>query len=85
MVSCVVGGVMNEPGILTIVTYYGIAVYFILIPIMIWRLIKVEVKAPVYHTMAVLLAPCSLCVVSYLNIIKEPNPALLSLLYFRCV
>lgn len=84
MVSCVVGGVMNEPGILTIVTYYGIAVYFILIPIMIWRLIKVEVKAPVYHTMAVLLAPCSLCVVSYLNIIKEPNPALLSLLYF-CV
>ena len=48
---------------------------------MIWRLLKVEVKAPVYHTMAVLLAPCSLCVVSYLNVIPNPNAALLYVLY----
>ena len=51
---------------------------------MIWRLMKVEVKAPVYHTMAVVLAPCSLCVVSYLNVIKEPNQMLLYVLY-ACV
>lgn len=84
LVSCVVGGVMGEPGILTAVTYYGIAIYFILLPIMVWRLLTVEVKAPVYHTMAVLLAPCSLCVVSYLNIIKNPVPALVYVLYL-CV
>ena len=42
------------------------------------------VKPPVYHTMAVLLAPCSLCVVSYLNLAKEPNTILLYVLYF-CV
>ena len=34
--------------------------------------------------MAVVLAPCSLCVVSYLNVIKEPNGMLLSFLYI-CV
>lgn len=84
MVSCVVGGAMNAGNILKYVVYYGIVIYFILIPIMIWRLITVEVKPPVYHTMAVVLAPCSLCVVSYLNVIKNPNQILLFILY-ACV
>lgn len=84
MVSCVVGGAMNAAGILKYVVYYGIIIYFILIPIMIWRLIKVEIKDSVYHTMAVVLAPCSLCVVSYLNVIKEPKAAMVYLLY-ACV
>ena len=84
MVSCVVGGAMNAAGILKYIVYYGIIIYLVIIPIMIWRLLKVEVKAPVYHTMAVVLAPCSLCVVSYLNVIKEPNGMLLSFLYI-CV
>ena len=84
MVSCVVGGAMNAGSILKYVVYYGIVIYFILIPIMIWRLITVEVKPPVYHTMVVVLAPCSLCVVSYLNVIKNPNQILLFILY-ACV
>lgn len=84
MVSCVVGGAMNMSGVLTWVVYYGIGIYFALIPLMIWRLITVEVKPPVYHTMAVVLAPCSLCVVSYLNVIKNPSPVLLYILY-ACV
>lgn len=84
MVSCVVGGVMNAGGILKIVLYYGIVVYFVILPFMLWRLITVEVKAPVYHTMAVLLAPCSLCLVSYLNVEQNPNQILVYVLYF-CV
>lgn len=84
MVSCVVGGAMNAAGILKYVVYYGITVYSIIIPIMIWRLLKVEVKAPVYHTMAVVLAPCSLCVVSYLNVIQNPSPMVVYALY-ACV
>lgn len=75
---------MNASGILTYVVYYGIVIYLVLIPIMIWRLITVEVKPAVYHTMAVVLAPCSLCVVSYLNVIPNPNPAVLYGLY-ACV
>ena len=84
MVSCVVGGAMNAAGVLKYIVYYGIIIYFIIIPIMIWRLKTVEVKAPVYHTMAVVLAPCSLCVVSYLNVIPNPNQILLYVLY-ACV
>lgn len=84
MVSCVVGGSMDEGGILKVVLYYGIIVYFVLIPFMLWRLITVEVKPAVYHTMAVVLAPCSLCVVSYLNVEKHSNQVLLFLLY-ACV
>ena len=72
---------MNAAGILKYVVYYGIIIYLIIIPIMIWRLRTVEVKAPVYHTMAVVLAPCSLCVVSYLNVIKEPNQMIVYFLY----
>lgn len=84
MVSCVVGGAMNARGILTYVVYYGIAVYAVIIPIMLWRLLTVEVKPAVYHTMAVVLAPCSLCVVSYLNVIEAPVPAVVFVLY-ACV
>lgn len=81
MVSCVVGGVMQEPEILKVVTYYGIVVYFILLPFMLWRLVTREIKDGVYHTQAILLAPCSLCLVCYLNVISEPNQVLVYLLY----
>lgn len=84
MVSCVTGGAMNAKGILTVVTYNGIAIYVILVPFMIWRLMKVEVKPAVYHTMAVLLAPCSLCVVSVLNVLEKPSQVLVTFLYL-CV
>lgn len=84
MVSCVVGGAMNAAGILKYIVYYGIAIYFILIPVMIWRMLNVEIKAPVYHTQAVVLAPCSLCVVSVLNVLENPAPVLVYVLY-ACV
>lgn len=83
MVSCVVGAGMGF-SFLKYIVWYGILIYFIIIPIMIWRLFTVEVKAPVYHTMAVVLAPCSLCVVSYLNVIENKNAAVVYVLY-ACV
>lgn len=81
MVSCVVGGAMNAGPILTPVVYYGIAVYFLIVPFMVIRLMTKEIKDAVYHTQPVLLAPCSLCVVSYINVIEQPNPMLLWILY----
>ena len=84
MVSCVTGGAMNMKPLLQAITIYGIIIYLILIPIMIYRLIKVPVKPAVYHTMAVVLAPCSLCVVSLLNTFDSPSKPLLFFLYF-CV
>ena len=84
MVSCVTGGAMNMRPLLQGITVYGILIYFILIPIVLYRLIKLPVKSAVYHTMPVVLAPCSLCVVSLLNAFETPNPVLLGILYI-CV
>ena len=51
---------------------------------MIWRLLNVEIKNAAYHTMAVLLAPCSLCVVSLINVNGQNNGFLLNFMYI-CV
>ncbi len=84
MVACVTGGKMNAAPILKVITIYGCIIYLVLVPFVIWRLLKFEVKNAAYHTMAVLLAPCSLCVVSLINVYGTPNPAILYLMYF-CV
>lgn len=84
MVSVVVGGVMKEPTIGKLVTYYGIGIFTLIIPFVIHRLIKHELKDVFYHTQAIVLAPSSLCTVSYLNSIKDPNIYLLGYLYI-CV
>ena len=81
MVSTVLGAVMNEPLLCKIIVYYGIAVFVLIIPFMIYRLAKYPIKDVFYHTQAVVLAPSSLCVVGYINFIKEPNLILISALY----
>lgn len=84
MVSCVVGSGMGVNHLLKYIVYYGIAIYLLLLPLMIWRLCAVEIKDAVYHTLAVLLAPCSLCLVSYLNVIEYPGRLVVYFLYL-CV
>lgn len=81
MVSVVVGSAMNEPLISRIVLYYGILALVIIMPFMVVRLIKHPLKDAFYHTQAILLAPSSLCVVSYLNVVENPNKIVISLLY----
>ena len=81
MVACVTGGAMNASPILKVITIYGCIIYVVLLPFMIWRLINVEIKAAAYHTMAVLLAPCSLCVVSLINVYGRPNELLVGFMY----
>lgn len=82
MVSCVVGAPMNMPGLCSIIVYYGIAVLLIIMPFMIYRLLKHPLEDGFYHTRAIVLAPSSLCVVSYINIIQNPIPLVVYLLYF---
>lgn len=82
MVSVVIGGVMNEPLICKIVLFYGIIVFAIIFPLMLIRLKTVPIKDAFYHTQAVLLAPSSLCLVSYLNVYKDnPNAVVVYVLY----
>lgn len=84
MVSTVVGGGMNEPLIGKIIVYYGIAIYCIMIPVMIYRLFTKKININFYHTQAVVLAPCSLCLTSYVNFIENKNIYVLGFLY-ACV
>lgn len=84
LVSCVVGGAMEEKAILTVIVYYGIVIYFILLFFLFYRLIKYPIKEPTYHTLAIIMAPCCLCLVGYLNIIDTPNATLVWVLY-ACV
>lgn len=84
MVACVSGGAMNAGPVLKVITVYGCIIYVFLLPFMIWRLLNVEIKEGTYHTMAVLLAPCSLCVVSLINVYGSPNEIVLGFLYL-CV
>lgn len=84
MVSTVVGGGMNEPLIGKIIVYYGIAIYCTIIPFMIYRLVAKKIDIKFYHTQAIVLAPCSLCLVSYVNFIENKNIFVLGFLY-TCV
>ncbi|MEG0295113.1 MAG: TDT family transporter [Clostridium sp.] len=81
MVSTVVGGVMNEPTIGTFVVFYGITVLLIIMPFMLYRLFSHKLNETFYHTQAILLAPSSLCLVSYFNYIKTPNTSIVYGLY----
>ena len=81
MVACVTGGKMNAGPILKFITIYGCIIYVVILPFMLWRLMKVEIKNAAYHTMAVLLAPCSLCVVSLINVNGQNNGIVLKFMY----
>lgn len=81
MVSVVVGGQMNEPIICKILTYYSIGIYSILLPIMIYRLVRVPIPKAMVHTQPIILAPCSLSLVSYFNTMENPNVPLVYALY----
>ena len=81
LVSTVVGTAMNEPMLSKCIVFYGITVFIIIIPFMIIRMIKRPIPDALYHTSAILLAPSSLCLVSYLNVIPNPNAVVIYCLY----
>lgn len=84
MVSTVAGAAMLPPLMAKAVLFWGFFIYIVTIPFMVWRLATKEVKAPLWHTQAIVLAPCSLCLVSYVNVASAPNAIAVGLL-FLCV
>lgn len=84
MVSTVAGAAMLPPAMATAVLYWGLGIYTVIIPFMVWRLATREVKPAFLHTQAIVLAPCSLCLVSYLNLVTAPNLLVVGILTF-CV
>ncbi|MEE3419643.1 MAG: TDT family transporter [Lachnospiraceae bacterium] len=78
MVSCVTGGAMNFKWLLVPITWYGIVIYLCCLPFMIYRLIKKPIPRGTFHTIAILLAPVSLCIVSIINV---PDTKPMGILY----
>ena len=84
MVSTVAGmQFMPEPLAAGIVVW-GIVIYVALTPFMLWRMKRCEVAEATMHSQAIMLGPCSMCLVSYVNAFAEPNLVVLALL-FACV
>lgn len=81
MVSCVVGVPMEEPALCKFIVYYGILSLVIILPFMIFRLYKYPIADALFHTKAIILAPSSLCLVSYLNFFTTPSSFVVYALY----
>ncbi len=85
MVSTVVGAKILPQAMATAVLYWGIGIYTLIIGFLVYRLLKHEIKKPTYHTQAILLAPCSLIVASYINIVEAPSLGFLAVYYSAVV
>ena len=85
LVSTVAGINMLPPKLAMGITFYGIGIYILILIFLIPRIIRKPIPANFVQTKTVLLAPCSLCFVSYLNFnnveslkgLFNPNVALL--------
>lgn len=81
MVTTVAGMVfMPEPLAVGIVVW-GIAIYVVVTPFMLWRMKRCEVAEAMMHSQAIMLGPCSMCLVSYVNVFPEPNLVVLAALF----
>lgn len=87
MVSTVVGINALPSAMVTAIFCWGVFAYTLFIPFMIYRLIKFEIKPPTYHSQAILIAPASLIVATYVNIVTQesfvgtPNLLFVSIYY----
>ena len=82
LVSAVVGVPMEMPQLLRFIVIYGFIALGILLPLMVYRLVKNPLPQPLSLTAAILLAPSSLCLVGYLNVSAEPVPVIIFSLYW---
>lgn len=81
LVSTVVGKPMGIPILGKAIVYYGIFMFTLIVPFMVYRLIKHNLHELLTHTKAIILSPSSLCLVSYFNFIDKPNEIIVLLLY----
>ena len=81
MVACVTGGAMNAGVLLRIMTVYGCLIYPVLLFFIVRRLMKLPIRKATYHTLGVLLAPCSFCVIALVNCFEHPFAPLMWVMY----
>jgi len=84
MITTVAGMQFMPEPLARAVVVWGIAMYVVMTPFIVYRMACCEVKADMYHSQAIILGPCSLCTVSLINVYPQPWPWLVAVLYL-CV
>ncbi len=84
MVACVNGMSFHLEPLLRVVAVYGVVAFCILGPWILVRLLRQPLPEGAFHTLGILPAPGSLCVISLLNLWTRPSPFLLTVFYL-CV
>lgn len=79
-VAVVVGKNMGFAALQNGIMIYCCAIYLVLIPLMIRRLATKPIPHPLYHTQAVVIAPVSLSIVTYLARTQTPQPVFVGFL-----
>ncbi|SDI33405.1 TDT family transporter [Dolosicoccus paucivorans] len=80
-VAVVIGDMMGFLPLQKMITWYCIGIYLFLLPTTIKRLLTHPFEKAVYHTQAIIIAPVSLSLVTYLKMYPEPFKPLVYLLY----
>ena len=81
LISNVVGAQLFIPLWPTVILIYGVGIYWIILVFMVARLCKRRIPEFARHSRAVMVAPASLCVIAYINVVSSPNMHLLWLFY----
>lgn len=84
MVTTVAGMQFMPIELAEFIVVWGTVLYVVLTPFMIWRMSRCEVAETTMHSQAIMLGPCSLCLVSYVNVFPEPSAIIVGVLY-ACV
>lgn len=82
LVSCVCGSNIEAQGLKQVIFAYGSTTYFILLPIMIYRIYKGGIDKQVYPTVAIMAAAPSLVIISYLNVFHDYNEIFIDIMGF---
>lgn len=81
VIADVIGLRMNEPDILKFLMYYAIILEFTLVPLLLFRVIKLPIGKRRVQMKAIFLAPLSLTLISYINVAENKNFWFAVLLY----
>lgn len=80
-VASITGPNFNMASIGKICFWFGFIFYFVLLPVVLYRVFKVkEIPEPASPTIVILCAPASLCLAGYMNSFQEKNMAIVWLL-----
>lgn len=86
VVGSVTAPALGQKGIGQILFYLGFILYLILLPIVLYRVIKIkQIPEPALPTLTIICAPISLCLAGYLSTFDAKNKILVTFMFILCI